>query len=72
MGTRLKPELPKTRKRSVSQRATSQSYDTLATPLWEVARDLTSNIPDADLARIPTDASANLNYYLYGAPLTEE
>ncbi len=37
-------------------------------PIWEVAADLRAGIPAEERARLPADAAAELDHYLYGAP----
>ena len=36
--------------------------------LWEMWQEQLRDIPQEELDKIPTDASQNLDYYLYGAP----
>ena len=36
--------------------------------LWEMWQKHLKDIPEAELDKIPTDASVNLDHYLYGAP----
>jgi hypothetical protein len=48
------------------------SYDTSVPPLWEIACKLSAQIPEEELAKVPTDASLNLHHYLYSAPRIEE
>lgn len=35
---------------------------------WQIWQEHLKDIPEEELDKIPTDASANLNHYLYGAP----
>ena len=37
-------------------------------PLWEVIAEIASSVPDQEWAKIPSDASYQLDHYLYGAP----
>ena len=37
-------------------------------PIWEVATDLRAGIPAEERARLPADAVAELDHYLYGVP----
>ena len=37
-------------------------------PLWEVIADIARTVPDEEWAKIPSDASYQLDHYLYGAP----
>ncbi len=36
--------------------------------LWEMWQGHLKDIPEEELDKIPTDASVNLDHYLYGAP----
>ncbi len=36
--------------------------------LWEIRNEHLKDIPEEELDKIPTDASVNLDHYLYGAP----
>ena len=35
-------------------------------PIWEIADEIIATIPEESFGQIPTDAAANLDYYLYG------
>ena len=35
-------------------------------PIWEIADEIIATIPEESFDQIPTDAAANLDYYLYG------
>ena len=35
---------------------------------WQIWQEQLKDIPDEELNKIPTDASVNLDHYLYGAP----
>ena len=37
-------------------------------PLWEVIADIARSVPDEEWAKIPSDASYQLDHYLYGTP----
>ncbi len=37
-------------------------------PLWEIIAEIARSIPEEHWARIPSDASYQLDHYLYGAP----
>ena len=39
-----------------------------AKPIWEVFGEIAASIPDEEMRKIPPDASANVDHYLYGAP----
>jgi hypothetical protein len=46
----------------------SSASDTLATvrrPIWEIAEEIGSSIPDEEWDKLPADASINLDHYLY-------
>ena len=34
--------------------------------IWEIADEIIATIPEESFDQIPTDAAANLDYYLYG------
>lgn len=36
--------------------------------LWEIWKEHLKDIPEEELDKIPTDASVNLDHYLYDAP----
>lgn len=45
--------------------------ETLTKPpktLWEMWQPLLAEIPQEELDEVPTDASVNLDHYLYGSP----
>ena len=37
-------------------------------PIWEIAEELIKEIPEEEWKKIPTDASTQLDHYLYGSP----
>jgi hypothetical protein len=37
-------------------------------PIWEEIVELMRDVPAEELAKLPPDASENLDHYLYGAP----
>jgi hypothetical protein len=37
-------------------------------PIWEIAAELTNDIPPEILATLSTDSAENHDHYLYGAP----
>ncbi len=43
-------------------------YDETVKPIWQVFEEIVKTIPADELAKIPTDASENLDHYLYGFP----
>ncbi|NCS50595.1 MAG: hypothetical protein GPJ29_22915 [Microcystis aeruginosa BK11-02] len=34
--------------------------------IWEIADEIIATIPEESFDKVPTDAAANLDYYLYG------
>jgi excisionase family DNA binding protein len=41
-------------------------------PIWEAVAEIGREIPDEEWAKLPNDASKNLDHYLYGAPKVDE
>jgi len=37
-------------------------------PIWEVITEISSEIPEEEWAKLPSDGSVNHDHYLYGAP----
>jgi hypothetical protein len=37
-------------------------------PIWEIFEEASRNIPDEELARLPTDLAAQVDHYVYGLP----
>ncbi len=37
-------------------------------PIWEVLKEISSEIPGEEWDKLPTDGSVNHDHYLYGAP----
>jgi len=37
-------------------------------PIWEVLAEISSNVPDEEWAKLPSDGAENHDHYLYGAP----
>ena len=37
-------------------------------PIWEVAQEITADIPPEEWAKIPADSSEQLDHYIYGTP----
>lgn len=37
-------------------------------PIWEVIREISSEVPDEVWEQLPRDGSLNVDHYLYGAP----
>lgn len=44
----------------------SQKKDTR--PIWEIITEISSEIPDEEWEKLPSDGSVNHDHYLYGAP----
>jgi len=36
--------------------------------IWEIFEEASRNIPDEELARLPTDLAAQVDHYVYGLP----
>ncbi|OKH17858.1 hypothetical protein [[Limnothrix rosea] IAM M-220] len=49
----------------VKQRRQSEDRDL---PIWQVAANLTQDIPAEVLEQLPTDGAAEHDHYLYGTP----
>lgn len=37
-------------------------------PIWEIAKEISSQVADEEWKNIPSDGSVNHDHYLYGAP----
>ena len=37
-------------------------------PIWEVIAEISSEVPEEEWAKLPSDGSLNVDHYLYGAP----
>lgn len=37
-------------------------------PIWEVITEISSQIPEEEWAKLPSDGAINHDHYLYGAP----
>jgi len=37
-------------------------------PIWELFEEASRNIPEEELARLPTDLAAQVDHYIYGTP----
>jgi len=37
-------------------------------PIWEVITEISSQVPEEEWAKLPSDGSLNVDHYLYGAP----
>ncbi len=37
-------------------------------PIWEIFEEASRDIPDEELARLPTDLAAQVDHYVYGLP----
>jgi hypothetical protein len=49
-----------------------ESRKTDTRPLLDKILDISASVPPEEWAKIPSDASINLDHYLYGAPKVEE
>jgi len=36
-------------------------------PIWEIALEIGSSVPESEWAKVPKDLAENLDHYLYGA-----
>lgn len=59
------------RKRKGRKKPAEPAFDPNARPIWEVIDELSREIPEEEWAKIPSDASVNLEHYLHGAPKVE-
>ena len=48
------------------------AYEEDEKPIWQVAVEMGASIPLEEWEKMPTDASKNLDHYLYGAPKRDE
>lgn len=56
----------------VKEEILSKPCDDSARPIWEVVLEISNKIPEEAWAEVPTDASINVDHYLYGVPEVEE
>jgi hypothetical protein len=47
----------------------AQTADRASKPIWEIALEVGSSVPEEEWAKMPTDLGKNLHHYLYGSPL---
>ncbi len=52
----------------VKQAINNAKHDPAVKPFWEIAAELSAEIPAEEKARMPHDGSINYKHYLYGAP----
>jgi hypothetical protein len=43
-------------------------FDSSAKPIWKVFAEIVSEIPEAELRKLPTDTAENHDHYIYGTP----
>jgi hypothetical protein len=48
-----------------------ERFDPNAKPIWEALAEIGKSVPEEEWAKIPQDASVNLDYYLYGSAKEE-
>lgn len=48
--------------------AGEMAFDSSAKPLWKVFTEIVSQIPEAELQKLPTDTAENHDHYIYGTP----
>ncbi len=41
-------------------------------PIWEVITEISSEVPEEEWAKLPSDGSLNHDHYLYGSPKKEK
>lgn len=39
--------------------------------IWQIAEDFVKDLPEAELAKLPTDGAAQHDHYIYGTPKIE-
>ncbi|WP_071191205.1 hypothetical protein [Trichormus sp. NMC-1] len=60
-------------KQRVSENRTGDFTDTLASQsFFNFIDDVSSQIPQSEWEKLPSDMSKNLDHYLYGSPKSEE
>jgi hypothetical protein len=52
----------------VKEEILNKPYDATARPLSEIIAEIAHELTEEDWAEVPTDASINVDHYLYGAP----
>jgi predicted DNA-binding antitoxin AbrB/MazE fold protein len=50
----------------------SVTVEPVLPPIWEQIIALTADAPPEEIAKVPPDGAAELDHYLYGAPMTGE
>ena len=68
MGSKHYRQLRNTQKAS---RARAARRPASPRPIWEVIEKIGASVPKEEWAKVPTDASKNLDHYLYGHPKLE-
>lgn len=51
-------------------KCSSPRNSTVKKPIWEIAEQLGTEIPEEEWAKFPRDGSTNYSHYLYGHPKT--
>lgn len=60
--------LPESKQRQILKQAKDLAKDESRLTIWQKIRAHGAEIPKEELERMPTDASENLDHYLYGSP----
>lgn len=60
--------LPEDKQRQILKQAEELAEGENKPTIWERIRAHSKNIPAEEWEKMPTDASENLDHYLYGAP----
>lgn len=60
--------LPKDAQLKILREARSLAEHRASRPIWERIRELGAQIPEEELAKMPTDGSEQHDHYLYGSP----
>ncbi len=60
--------LPEDKQRQILKQAEELAKGETKPTIWERIRAHSENIPNEEWEKMPTDASENLDHYLYGAP----
>lgn len=60
--------LPESKQRQILKQAKDLVKEESKLTIWQKIRAHAAEIPKEELDRMPTDASENLDHYLYGSP----
>ncbi len=56
----------------IIEKKVSASQKKDSRPIWEVITEISSQIPEEEWAKLPSDGSSNHDHYLYGASKKEK